>query len=105
MITEEAFAEYLRCFDDSATQHAMCEDYRAGATIDLEHDKADLDKKIQCPLLALWGAKGAMELLYDVPATWRERATHVQGKSLSGGHWLPEQSPNEVFAELIPFLR
>jgi len=105
VITEESFAEYLRCFEDPATQHAMCEDYRAGASIDLEHDEADLDKKVECPLLALWGAKGAMERLYDVLGTWRERATNVQGKSLPGGHWLPEELPNEVYSGLMPFLR
>jgi haloacetate dehalogenase len=105
VITGETFAEYLRCFEDPATLHAMCEDYRAGATIDLEHDNADLDKKIQCPLLALWGADGVMERLYDVLGTWRERASNVQGKSLPGGHWLPEQLPNEVYTELVSFLR
>src|SRR5262249_47360102 len=93
VVTDEAVAEYLRCFQDPTTLHAMCEDYRAGATIDLEHDKADLDKKLQCPLLALWGGTGAMERLYNVTATWQERASHVQGKALPGGHWLPEQLP------------
>lgn len=72
-ITEETYVEYLRCFEDPATLHAMCEDYRAGATIDLEHDAADLDRKVTCPLLALWGAQGAVERLYDVPAAWQER--------------------------------
>ncbi len=84
--------------------HAMCEDYRAAGTIDLEHDKADLNMKVQCPLMALWGAKGAMERLYDVAATWRERASNVQGKSLPGGHWLPEQLPDETTSELLAFL-
>jgi haloacetate dehalogenase len=105
VITEEALAEYLRCFEEPATLHAMCEDYRAAATIDLEHDKADLDKRVRCPLLVLWGAKGAMERLYDVLGTWTERATNVQGKALPGGHWLPEQLPKEVYGELMPFLR
>jgi len=105
VITEESFAEYLRCFEDPATLHAMCEDYRAGATIDLAHDEADLDKKVECPLLALWGSRGAMERLYDVLGTWRERATDVQGKSLPGGHWLPEELPDEVYTELMSFLR
>ncbi len=105
VITEDQFGEYRRCFDDPATQHAMCEDYRAGASIDLEHDKADLDKKVGCPLLALWGAEGVMELLYDVPEAWKERASDVRGKALRGGHWLPEQLPNEIYAELMPFLR
>jgi haloacetate dehalogenase len=104
VITDEAFAEYLRCFQDPPTLHAMCEDYRAAATIDLEHDKADLAKKIQCPLLALWGGKGAMERLYNVTATWQERASNVKGKALPGGHWLPEQLPTEVYTELVSFL-
>jgi len=100
----EIFAEYLRAFKNPATIHAMCEDYRAAASIDLEHDEADLTKKIECPLLTLWGAKGAMQQLYDVPATWRERAKNVSGKGLPGGHWLPEEVPNEVYAELKAFL-
>ncbi|HMG35824.1 MAG TPA: alpha/beta hydrolase [Blastocatellia bacterium] len=103
-ISDEAFEDYLRCFSDPRTLHAMCEDYRAGATIDLEHDKADLEKKVQCPLLALWGSNGAMEPLFDVVATWKERATLVKGKALAGGHFLPEQLPDEVHTELEAFL-
>lgn len=103
-ISEDVFAEYLRFFRDPATMHSMCEDYRAAGTIDLEHDKADLNTKVQCPLLALWGAKGAMERLYDVAATWRERASNVRGKSLPGGHWLTEQLPDETTNELLSFL-
>jgi haloacetate dehalogenase len=104
VISEDAFSEYLRCFRDPATLHSMCEDYRAGASIDLEHDKADLDRKIDCPLLALWAGKGAMQRLYDVSDTWKERAANVAGKALPGSHWLPEQLPNEVLGELLPFL-
>jgi len=104
VVSEDAFAQYLRCFKDPATNHAMCEDYRAGASIDLEHDQSDLDRKVECPLLALWAGKGAMERMYNVTDTWRERASHVRGKALPGGHWLPEQLPNEVVAELVPFL-
>jgi haloacetate dehalogenase len=104
VIAEDVYAEYLRCFRDPQTMHAMCEDYRAGATIDLEHDKADLDRKIECPLLALWAGKGAMERMYKVADTWRERATNVSGKALPGSHWLTEQLPDEVCAELLPFL-
>jgi haloacetate dehalogenase len=100
----EVFNEYLRAFKDPATLHAMCEDYRAAASIDLEHDEADMAKKIECPLLALWGAKGAMQQLYDVLATWRERASTVSGKALPGGHWLPEEVPQEVYRELKAFL-
>jgi haloacetate dehalogenase len=61
-------------------------DYRAAASIDLEHDESDLDKKLECPIVVLWGGKGAMEPLYDVLSTWRERATDVRGRALSAGH-------------------
>ena len=75
----EAMAEYRRCFSDPAAIHASCEDYRAAASIDLEHDEADLGRRLTCPLLALWGEKGAMHRLYDVLACWRERAQAVEG--------------------------
>ena len=91
----------MRCFGPE-TIHASCEDYRAAATIDLVHDEADLDLKVRCPLLTLSGAKGAMDALYDVPATWRGRATSVRGGSIPGGHLLPEQSPDALLAELLP---
>jgi haloacetate dehalogenase len=78
----------------------MCEDYRAGASIDLQHDKADLDKKIACPLLALWGERGAMGRLYDVLSIWRERAVNVTGKGLPAGHNLQEDVPDMVAAEI-----
>lgn len=104
-ITPEAFAEYLRCFRDPATVHATCEDYRAAASIDLEHDDADMDRKIACPMLALWGEKGVMHKTYDVVATWRERALNVSGKALPCGHFLPEEAPEETLAELKSFLK
>lgn len=104
-ITQEAFAEYLRCFRDPATVHATCEDYRAAATIDLVHDEADLDQKISCPVLALWGEKGFLHKNYDVPAVWRERAVDVYGKALPCGHFIPEEAPEETLAELRNFLR
>jgi len=104
-VTPDAFLEYLRCFRDPATIHAACEDYRAAASIDLEHDEADLHRKVECPLLALWAERGAMHRLFDVTSTWRERAVNVQGKALPGGHFLPEESPDETLAELRAFLR
>ena len=104
IIGEEPYAEYLRCYRDPATLHAMCEDYRAAATVDLEHDESDLGIKVQCPVLAIWGAKGVMDPLFDVLATWRERASDVRGAPLPGGHWLPEQLPGELTAELLRFL-
>ncbi len=101
--TAAAWAEYVRCFDTAAI-HASCEDYRAAATIDLEHDEADLDTKVACPVLALWGAKGAIEKHYDALAAWRESATDVEGQALPCGHYLAEEAPEETLAALIPVL-
>jgi haloacetate dehalogenase len=104
VISEAVFAEYARRFADPATLHAMCEDYRAAASIDLEHDQADVTDKIDCPLLVLWGERGAMHPLYDVAQTWRERAASVEARALPAGHWLPEECPDEVSAALRDFL-
>jgi haloacetate dehalogenase len=103
--TQEALAEYERCFD-TATIHASCEDYRAAASIDLTHDGKDQDEghKVECPLLALWGGRGVMERLYDVEAVWREYATDVRGKPLDAGHFLAEERPRETILELKEFL-
>jgi len=98
--TSEIQLEYLRTSSDPANIHAMCEDYRAGASIDLTHDEADMQKKIACPLLVLWGEKGAMGRLYDVMAIWRERGAKVSGKGLPAGHNLQEDVPDMVFAEI-----
>ncbi len=103
-VSPEAFGEYLRCFRDPATVHAACEDYRAAASIDLQHDDADLSRKIDCPVLVLWAERGPMNRLFDVLAAWRERAEHVSGKALPGGHFLPEEVPDQTLAELQTFL-
>jgi haloacetate dehalogenase len=100
----DAFAEYLDAFVQPETVHATCEDYRAGAGIDLEHDEADLDARISCPLLALWGANGFVGRAYDPLAVWRERGTDVRGQAVPGGHFLPEEAPEETLAALLPFL-
>lgn len=103
-IEPEAYAEYRRCFSDPATIHAACEDYRAAASIDLEHDEADMDKKITCPVSVLWGAKGLVGRKYDVVSVWKDRATNVSGKALPGGHWLAEELPDQTLAEIKSFL-
>jgi haloacetate dehalogenase len=100
----QVLQEYLRCYRDPATRHAICEDYRAAATIDLEHDAADAERKVRMPLLALWGAKGVVGQLYDVLATWREKAVDVRGRALDCGHALQEEAPEEVLRELLAFL-
>jgi haloacetate dehalogenase len=93
--TDEALAEYIRCFQGD-TIHTSCEDYRAAIGIDIEHDTADLDKKIECPLLILWGANGVIEKCFDALAEWRERANDVRGFNLPGGHYLAEELPDET---------
>lgn len=103
-VTPEAWAEYLRCIREPEAIHGSCEDYRAAASIDLEHDEADLDRKVGCPMLALWAERGPMHRQFDVLATWKERASNVSGKALPGGHFLPEESPDEVLGELQTFL-
>jgi haloacetate dehalogenase len=99
-----ALAEYERCFRDPATIHATCEDYRAAASIDLEHDALDADKRIACPLLALWGAKGVVHRLFDPIADWRSVADDVRGRALPCGHYLAEEAPEATLAELGAFL-
>ena len=97
-----AFAEYMRCFKNPAAIHAMCEDYRASATVDMAQDAADLGRlKITCPLLALWGSEGAVGKNFDVLASWRDWAGDVQGRAVPGGHYIPEEAPGELLALLF----
>ncbi len=102
--TPEALAEYKRCFRDPAAIHASCEDYRAAASIDLAHDEAETDRKVECPVLVLWGARGVIEANYDVLAVWRDKARDVRGRALPCGHFLAEEAPGETLAELRAFL-
>lgn len=102
---DAVFNEYVRYFNDPDTLHAMCEDYRAAASIDLEHDKADSDQHFACPVRVLWGERGAMHKLYNVLDTWLHRGSSVSGASLPGGHWLPEECPGELLAEINAFCR
>jgi haloacetate dehalogenase len=99
-----ALAEYERCFD-TATIHASCEDYRAAATIDLEHDAADRDRPLEMPVLALWGERGVVHQAYDVLDVWRGSARHVRGGPIAAGHYLAEERPTETASALSAFLR
>ena len=103
-IDKDAFAEYLRVFRTPEMIHATCEDYRAGASIDMTHDEADLQRKISCPILALWAKNGAMDRQYNVLDTWKERASNVAGKPLPSSHFIAEEVPEMLLAELGPFL-
>ncbi len=104
ILSKEAFAEYLRAFRSPGAIHASCEDYRAGATIDMEHDGADLDHKISCPLLILWGARGAWPKLYNVLEVWKEQGSNVTGKEMPTGHFIAEEKPDMLLEELNKFL-
>jgi haloacetate dehalogenase len=105
--TNDVQREYLRNMTNPATIHAMCEDYRASASIDLGYDEADqkAGKKIQCPLLTLWAANGAMGRLYDVLGIWKDEGVNVMGKGLPGNHSLQESAPKETLAEIQQFLK
>jgi len=103
--TPEALAGYLRCFRQPATIHATCEDYRAAASIDLMHDRADLTQKIICPLLVLWGNQGIIGRKYNVLETWQKRAENVLGEAIASGHFLPEEAPEATYQALYNFLK
>lgn len=103
--TEQAMDQYIRCFSNPQTIHASCEDYRAAATIDMVHDEADMDHRIECPLLVLWGKNGLMDSSYDILETWRERASDVQGKAIDCGHFLAEEKPLETLDALRDFFK
>ena len=104
-IASEAMEEYVRCLREPETIHATCEDYRAAATLDFEHDAEDHEagRRIACPLLALWGSRGFLEGHYDVLAVWRGWADDVRGWAIDSGHYIPEEAPEETLAEVRAF--
>ena len=108
-ITDQAYAEYLRCFDNPETVRATCLDYR-GIELDLKHDEADRGRQLTCPVLLLWGSNMTKRpgwqtgASLDMLTVWRERAVDVRGKPLDCGHFLPEELPEETTAELLAFL-
>lgn len=104
--SDDALAEYERCLRLSGTARGICEDYRASAGIDLEHDRADRDAKrlIECPLMVLWGAKGTIGQCFDPLSEWGRVATDVRGHALPAGHYLAEEVPEHVIHETLDFL-
>ena len=101
----EALAEYERCFADAGARHAMLEDYRAAASIDLEHDRADRHRRVEVPLLALWGARSVVgRSPVDPLDVWRDWAADARGAVVDAGHFLVEEQPGPTLAELERFL-
>lgn len=101
----EALKEYERCIQIPGSARGICEDYRASASIDLEHDRTDLatGKKLSLPLRVLWGEHGVVGSNFDVLKLWRERADEVSGRALPCGHYIAEESPGELLAEAQHF--
>lgn len=98
------FEDYLRCFKNPETIRATCDEYRAGAGIDLAHDRADRGRKLAMPLLVLWGERSSQGAGYDVLAVWRDHAENVRGQGVASGHFLPEEAPDATYAALSKFL-
>ena len=103
--TPETYAAYLSYVSDPATMHAMCEDYRAAASIDLEHDRADREagKKIACPVYAIWGEHGVVNRCFSPIADWQRVADDVRGRTLPCGHYIPEEAPEALLVEMLEF--
>ena len=101
-----ALAEYQRCIALPGAAHATCEDYRAAATIDLEHDRADREagRKLTMPLLALWGEEGVVHRCFQPLVEWHRVAVDVQGGPLPCGHYIAEEAPEALLARVMPFL-
>ena len=99
-----ALEQYRRCWRDPAMIHGSCCDYRAAATVDLEHDEADTGRTVDCPTLALWGSEGFMHQVFDMAALWRRRCSDLRCETLPGAHFFVDQFPAETAAILVDFL-
>lgn len=104
----EALAEYLRCFSQPEAVHGACEDYRASATVDLEHDRTSRSdgRQVQCDLHVLWGTRGVIHALFDPLTLWRAQCSaRVSGLAMPAGHYLAEELPTETAQQLLTFFR
>jgi len=102
----QALAEYQRCIALPGTAHGICEDYRAAAGIDLEHDRADREagRMLDTPLLALWGEQGVVHRCFQPLEEWGRVARQVEGRALPCGHYIAEEAPDELLKHALPFL-
>jgi haloacetate dehalogenase len=105
--TDEAFGEYLRGLKQPGAARGICEDYRASASIDLDHDRADIEAghHLKLPLLVLWGAEGTVGRCFEPLKEWQQVACDVRGKALPTGHYIAEEAPELLLAEALDFLR
>ncbi len=103
--TPEVLAEYQRCLSLPGTAYGICEDYRASAGIDLEHDEEDIRQgnHLTCPLMALWGKNGAIEQCFEPLNEWKKVAAQVEGKAMPSGHYIAEEVPELLIAEALSF--
>ncbi|KRB84036.1 alpha/beta fold hydrolase [Noviherbaspirillum sp. Root189] len=101
-----ALQEYVRCLALPGAAHGLCEDYRASAGIDLEHDRTDLDNghRLRMPLLVLWGEQGVVHRCFEPLQEWRHVAENVSGEALPCGHYISEEAPELLIARALPFL-
>jgi len=101
-----ALAEYQRCLALPGAAHGICEDYRAAATIDLEHDRVDRDagNRLALPLMVLWGEQGVVGRCFDPLKEWQRVAADVQGGALPCGHYIAEEAPDRLLERVLPFL-
>ena len=103
-------AEYMETYRDPARVHAICEEYRAAASLDIEHDNADRKegRRITCPMLHLWASGGPLDTFYQQDGgalgIWRKWADNVNGQAITGGHFFPEENPTETTEFLTKFL-
>jgi haloacetate dehalogenase len=107
IFSADRWAEYLAGASNPERMHAMCEDYRAAATIDLEHDRVDrqLEKKLEMPLRVLWGEHGLVNKCFDPIEDWKQVANQVSGKAVPCGHYIPEELPDELIEEARAFFK
>ena len=105
VFSDEAVAEYVRCFSNPEAIHASCEDYRAAASIDIDHDNSDFGRKLAMPVLALWANQGAVGRCFDPLALWQQRADTVQGTVLDATHYMAEEIPGQIAELMVAFFK
>jgi haloacetate dehalogenase len=104
----DAVKDYVDQFRDRSALHGMCEDYRSGATVDLEEQREDIkqERKIKCPVNILWGKKGLIEKKYDAIAEWKKVSSNtVEGGAIDCGHYIPEEKPDELMEHIREFFK